>query len=161
MSIRLVIAGNPIDVPSAGENPAWGSAMVAFFRAVESAFNSAIGPYDIPLQTLSIDGATYNPTTSVQNVTNLSFSIAEVRAAFIQYAVYRATDTTAVAESGSIIAVYNTFTSVWNLSQDKVGDASITFTIDSTGQIQFETTSIAGSNHTATITYKAWALTNS
>lgn len=161
MAITITIAGTPIEVPSTSENPGWGDAMVAFFQAVEDAFATAIGPYDVALQTLNIGGATYNPTTSVQDVTNLAFSTSVVRAAFVQYAVYRATDSTAVAESGNIIAVYNTSAATWNLNQDKVGDASITFTIDATGQIQFETAAIAGSNHTATITFKAWALTNS
>ena len=163
MSISITIAGTTIDVPNTSENPNWGPAMVLFFRAVESAFSSAIGPYDIPPQVMSIDGtSTYNPTSSTQNVTGLSFSISTVRAAFCEYSVYRDADgATGVAEAGKLILVYNTETASWDLSQDKLGDASIIFSVDATGQVQFTTTAVGTTNHLGKISFKATALSNS
>jgi hypothetical protein len=162
MSISLTIGGTVIDVPNTSENPNWGNAMVAFFRAVESALASALGPYDVPPQVMSIDGDSYNPASSPVNINGLSFSTSTVRAAFIEYSVYRdATAVTGIAEAGKIIVVYNTDVGAWSISEDHIGDASITFSIDSAGQVQFTTTALGTTPHTGKISFKATALTNS
>lgn len=163
MSISIVIAGTVIEVPNTSDNPNWGPSMVTFFKAVESAFASAIGPYDIPPQIMNIDGTTYNPTATPQNITNLSFSTSTVRAAFVEYSVFRTGDTpTETAyEAGNIIAVYNTTAGTWDVTQDKVGDGRIAITVDATGQFQFTTTAVGTTNHLGKISFKATALTNS
>lgn len=162
MPIPIVIGGTVINVPAAGENPEWGTAMVAFFKAVESAFASALGPYDIPPQVMNIDGASYNPALTPVNINGLSFSTSTVRAAFIEYTVFRDADsTTSVAEAGRIVIVYNTDSGAWDISKDKIGDARIAFYVTSAGQVQFTTTAVGVTNPVGKISFKATALTNS
>ena len=163
MSISITIAGTTIEVPNTSENPNWGPAMVAFFKAVESAFSSAIGPYDIPAQVYNIDGPTFNPTISPESISNLKFSSSTVRAAFIDYTVYRNADdvTDAVIEAGKIIVMYNTDTSIWSMGRDKIGNAKIDFSIDTLGQVQFTTTAVGSIGPVGEISFKATTLTNS
>jgi hypothetical protein len=93
----------------------------------------------------------------------LSFPTSTVRAVYIQYTVYRTDSpiTLSVAEAGNIVAVYNTLTSTWDFSRDKVGDGKIELSIDPSGQVQFTTTSIVAATHLGKISFKATALANS
>lgn len=164
--ISITIGGTVIEVPNTTENPNWGPAMVTFFKAVEGAFASALGPYDIPPQVVNIDGSSYNPASTPVDINGLSFSTTTVRSAFIEYSVYREADYSGPArisgvECGHIVVVYDTLNGTWSFSQDKIGDASITFYVTSAGQIQFTTTAVGTTNHVGKISFKATALTNS
>ena len=160
MSFTITIAGTPIDMPNTSESPNWAPALVQFFKAVENAFTSVIGPYDVPPQVMDIAGDAFNPAATPLNINNLSFSSLVIRAAFISYAVSRAaTGPITDYEAGNIIVLYNG--SNWDISVDKIGDAKITFSIDATGQIQFTTATIGTTPHTGKISFKATALLNS
>jgi hypothetical protein len=158
MSVRITIQGTPIDFPVSADSPNWAPAVTLFAQLVEEALNSAVGTFDISPQVLNIDAS--NPISNA-NVTNLSFSTTDVRAAFIRYSVSRFTSTTSAVECGEIRVVYNPdgpVSNKWNIEQNRTGDASISFTITDNGQVQYSTTALGGINHVGRLTYEARAL---
>lgn len=160
MSYIVTINGTPISMPSSAESPNWAPAIIEFTQAVETALSAAIGAYDVAPQVQNIDA--YNGTGT--DITNLSFSTSNVRAAFIKYSVYRTTNSTTAYEAGNLLAVYNpngTIGSKWEVSRDYVGAGSITFSISDLGQVSFVTTSIAGTGHAGVLSYSGQALLQS
>lgn len=158
MSVIITISGTPINFPSSGESPNWAPAVIQFAQLVAQALSGLIGPFDVAPQTLDISGN--NPGTNV-SIPNLAFSTVSVRAAFIRYAVYRNTTSTTVVEQGNILVAYNPTNptgNLWEINQDKIGDAQISFSITDTGQVEFTTSTLAGSNHVGSIFYSAQAM---
>lgn len=155
---QINIRGTIIDFPDSAESPNWAPAVIQFAEEVAAALDLIIGPFDVAPQVLNIDA--YNPGVNV-NLPNLAFSTTQVRGAIVNYSVFRQTDSNKAAESGLFIIVYNPDGPVnnkWAIAQQKVNDASISFSITDNGQFQFTTTSIAGLNHTGRVTYYAKAL---
>jgi hypothetical protein len=157
----ITIQGTPITFPGAGSSPQWAEAVDQFAVAVEGALNTVIGAFDVSPQALIIDS--YNPGTSI-NIAALSFPTASVRSAFIRYAVFRSTNLTSVYESGELEIVYNPngpTGNKWEVAQQLVGNADITFYVTDTGQVQFSTTVIAGTGHTGLLTFVAQSILQS
>ena len=156
MSVTITIQGTPLEFPTSGTSPDWAPAMVQFAQLVEAALSGVAGSFDVAPQALTIDA--YNPGTNI-DISSLTFPTSDVRAASIPYAVYRATDSTAVTEGGEIFIVYNAANPVsnkWSIAQRvSGGDASISFSITDIGQVQFSTTTLSGSNHVGTISFSA------
>jgi hypothetical protein len=158
----LIIIGNtPINFPSTAESPIWSESIIQFAQAVEAALNIAVGPNDVPPQTLIIDS--YNPGSNV-DIPNLQFSTSEVRGAYIYYTVYRNTSLSTVSENGVILAVYNPTGSVnekWTLSREYTGESSVTISMTDTGQAQLSTATLSGTGHNGILSYYAKALQQS
>lgn len=154
----ITIAGTPIAFPDSAESPNWSSSVIQFAQAVAGALSTAVGTYDVPSQVYTMV-ANVNSDVSLPN---LSFSSSSVRAAFIRYSVYRATDSVNAAEAGTLVIVYNPNSGV-GLKWEKIlvsnGDASVSFTITDAGQVQFSSTILAGGSHTGFVSYVAQALT--
>lgn len=159
----ITISGTPIAFPNTGASPVWSEAVIQFAEAVEEALSGLISTGDVAKQSFLLN-ASHNTASNV-TLTGLSFSIAVVRAAFIRYAVYReTTDPTTAYEAGEMTIVYNAANPTnqkWELQQERVGDASISFTIDDAGQFYFTTTSIGSANHSGRISFVAQSLTQS
>lgn len=158
MAKQVIIQGTVIDFPEDGASPTWAPALVQFAEAVESALANFVGTFDVSPQIFNIDA--FNNVAN-QDITNLSFSTTEVRSVVIEYYVFRQTDSTNASESGVIYANYNDnlpTNSKWELSRQFVGDGEIDFNITDTGQVQFSTTALAGSNHTGNIGFSAKTL---
>lgn len=137
MSVTITIKGTPIDFPSSGESPNWSPAVIQFAQAVEEALLTAVGPDDVPAQVFTLTSG-----GPAQTITNLSFSTATVRAAYIKYSIILI-GTSTTSEAGNIIALYNG--SSWNInSRDYVGEANCTFSITSLGQVTIQVPSVAG-----------------
>ncbi len=97
-----------------------------------------------------------NNQSSAANVTGLLFDGVSTRSFIIDYSVYRQTDTalSALAQSGQLRGVYNTQSSTWFMSDDFSGQNSgATFTILSSGQLQYTSTNIAGANYVGSLKY--------
>jgi hypothetical protein len=154
MSIPINISGTVVNFPSSGESPNYAPAIIQFAQLTAAALAFAIGPFDISPQTFVMGS---NVNTNV-NLPNLSFPVSQVQGAVITYSVLRTTNSVVVSETGEIFVNYNSSFSVghkWEISWDFVGGAQITFNITDTGQVQFSTTSIAGTGYQGTITYSA------
>ena len=161
MSVTIVIAGTVIDFPSSAASPDWSPAIIQFAETVADALSNVVGSFDVVPQRFVIDTA---PNGSDTAITNLSFSTTSVRGAFITYAMYRNTTLETVAESGNLLIVYNTTnssTQKWEVTRDFVGDASVTFVVDDTGQVFINPTALTGASHNGFISFSAKALQNS
>lgn len=158
MSIPITISGTVISFPSSSESPSWAEAVIQFAQAVETALSASAGAYDVAPQVFNIDGSSFNPTASPTNVPNLSFSTTAVRAVMINIATKRTNGVTTVAEETQLFAVYNG--TIWEMSRETTGDASITFTITPDGQVQFATVMLTGTQ-VGILSYSAKALLNS
>ncbi len=162
MSVRIEILGTVINFPSSGQDPNWAPAMVEFAQLIEEALNVAVGPYDVPPQTFNIDG--YN--TGGIDIPNLIFNNTVVRSANITISTYRTntSPSVTVAETREISIVYNPTgptNGKWEIAQDRVGDASISFEVSDDGQFSFVTTSIGAGSHTGILSFVGRALTQS
>lgn len=153
----ITIAGTPIQFPDSGNAPNWAPAVIQFAQQVASALSSTVGSDDVLPQHLSIDSI---PSGTLA-ITNLKFSNINVQGAFIRYTVLRSTTLTTVSETGTIVINYNPNNPVnnkWEYSRERVGDASVTFTISDTGQVSITTTALSGTNHTGFIYFAAQSM---
>jgi hypothetical protein len=166
MAKTLTIKGTNVTIPTSGGSPNWASGIVSALEALTNAVNAVTGTYDVAPQTQNIDA---NNGSSNVALTNLVFPPSEVRAATIFYSVYRITedsganDDQEVAEGGMLNIVYNASNPVsnkWEVTRDYAGDASITFSVTDTGQVQFTTTSLTGINHTGIVSFRAISILN-
>lgn len=95
----------------------------------------------------STDFTIVNNQSSASNVTGLAFSGASVRSFETNYQVYRnttSTGATELSERGKLTGVYSTVAGTWEMTQQAVGNAGITFSITSAGQVQYTSTNITG-----------------
>lgn len=148
-------------MPESATAPNWGEAIDQFAKAVEAALATVVGAFDVPPQALIIDA--YNPGTSV-NIAALSFPTSTVRAAFIRYSVFRSTTTTSAVESGEIMILYNPNGPIgnkWEMGQRQLNNGQISFYVTDTGQVQFSTIALAGSNHQGKLTFTAQSILQS
>lgn len=85
-----------------------------------------------------------------QNVSALLYDSLISRGAQVRYLVDRGTDTAAnkVQQIGTLFIRYDSNTSDWFISEgDMQGDAGVTFTITSGGQVQYTSSNLSGSNY--------------
>lgn len=162
MSLKLIIKGTVINIPSSGASPNWSPAIIEAFKALADAVNSISGTYDISPQTQNIDAN--NSSTNIE-LANLNFPPADVRAATIFYTVYRKTTGTGaqeITEAGTLEISYNDgrSTNKWEMVRTGQGDASIDFNITDLGQIRFTTTALTGDNHKGIVSYRAISILN-
>ncbi len=158
MSIPLNISGTIVEFPSSAQSPNWSVSVIQFAQLVTLALSAVVGPFDVTPQIFTLDS--FNPGTNI-NINSLTFSTAIVRSAEISYDVYRSTSGGSVAESGTISIVYNIANPTnnkWEIAQDRVGDASISFAITDVGQMQFTTGTLSGTGHTGQLAFSAKAL---
>jgi hypothetical protein len=154
----ITIGSQVINFPNSSASPDWSPAIIQFAKAVSQILNTVSGAFDVPNQTFTID--IYNPGTNI-DIPALAFPITQVRAASVNYSVFRQTSTTTAYETGIILAVYNPSNppgSAWEFNIQRVGDAQITFNILDSGQVQFTTQTLTGINHVGKISFVASSL---
>ena len=159
----ITIGSTIISFPDSRESPNWSESVIQFAEAVAAQLSIATGTYDVAPQSMTIDA--YNNASNV-DIPALSFPASNVRAAFINYTVYRSTNSANGDEAGDLIIVYNPNNSVgmkWTVTQgNKTGKgASIAFNVTDTGQVQFTTSALAGTSHAGKIGFYAKAIEQS
>lgn len=162
MSKTVTFGSTPVDIPSSADAPNWASGVTAAFDAIAETLATVAGAFDVPAQSVNIDSS--NPGVPNTDITPLNFPVTNVRAINISYAVYRHTSTTTVYETGNIIAAYsasNPIGAKWEMSQDLISDAQISFNITDLGQVQYTCTAISGAGHTGVITFAGKAILQS
>jgi hypothetical protein len=160
MSVKIIIKGTTITLPSSGASPNWSPAILEAFKALADAVNAITGTYDVAPQVQPIDD---NDSSTNVPIDNLSFPALDVRAATIYYSVYRKTNLDEVTEAGTLEITYNDSRPIntkWEITRMGAGDASIDFNITDLGQIRFTTRSLSGSSHEGKISYRAIAILN-
>jgi hypothetical protein len=169
----VTIGSTIIDFPNSARSPNWAQPVIQFAEAVETALATVVGPFDIGQRVMNIDT---RETDSNIDVTDGAFALAfpinptltqpAVRSAFVRYAVYRKKGTNAaITETGNLLILYNPDSSpVFMIEQDKIGDANVSFTITTTGQVQvsFTDTNLGvGGSVVGRLTYTAQGLKQS
>jgi len=154
----LELQGKIYDYPDPGASPGWGEGATEWAKAINTALTSLLGAGDI----LETSGLLLNNQSIATDVVGLTFSNSIVRAANIQYAIYRTTDSPSVgiAESGTLYLTYNALDvgNEWILTQNKSGDAQVVFSVTSLGQVQYVSSDLSGTNYTGKIIFTAATL---
>lgn len=90
---------------------------------------------------------------SAQNVTGLIFDKTIYKSAAIEFDLYRKTD--APTELSSVVkltAIYKPVANTWTMLQSSEGDdCEVTFSIDSSGQVKYTSSNLAGANYAGSI----------
>lgn len=154
MSRELIIGNDPFQYPDPGDPPGWGEDASDWASAVTEAIESVLGPDDILQTTFNIA----NNTASSTNVNGLIFNNSTVRSAFIEYSLYRVTNTNEVAETGSIEIVYKNNANDWELVREFGGDAGVSFSVTPSGQFQYMSTNVTGTGYVGVMKFRAQAL---
>lgn len=160
MPITLIVNNIPYQYPVPGDSPGWGQGATGWAEEVTAVLNDLVSPTDILPTTFSIA----NNNAVASNVTGLSFNTGLVRAAFIDYSVYRTSTSnpSGQSEGGQLIAVYDNSASTgnkWSLTQGPVnGNSGIIFSMTDAGQIQYTTTDIGTPGYSGVIKFSATTL---
>lgn len=161
MPVSLTVNGTTYQYPVPGEDPSWGSEATDWAKAITNVLNTLIAPGDI-LQTSFVINNNINIPT---NVNGLIFDSGTVRAANIDYVVYRISTSNnyGQTESGRIHLTFDDSAPVnqkWTLSQTSSGTQSgIVFSIDdATGQIQYTSSDIGTLGYVGNIKFSARVL---
>lgn len=156
MAISLIVDGVEYTFPTTGDT-AWGENVTDWAEGVTEALESIQVVGDIGLSSFSIDNNISTPTS----VDGLVFDPSSIRGAVINYSVYRVTTgigATEIAETGVMVLSYKDTAADWDLSRYANNDAGVTFSVTTSGQIQYETTNFTGSAHSGTVTFRAQVL---
>lgn len=156
--MTIVIAGTVIDFPNSSASPNWSPALIQFAEAVEQALSGIVGTYDISPRTFALDAV---PNATATDVPSLAFPTSEVRGAFVQYTVYRTTDSANAAETGTLSLIYNPNMGTglkWEMTRQCVGNGQVVFTCLDTGQVQVTLTALSGTGHSGRLNYTAKAI---
>jgi hypothetical protein len=163
-TVPININGITVNFPASGDSPNWSPAVIQAIELIAEALTISAGPFDIPPQNFVM---TSNVNTNVP-IPNLEFPVSAVQGSIIFYGVQRSTNSTKVSQSGILILNYDPTQSpgsLWQITDEfasaNSNGADITFNVTDVGQLQFSTTSIAGTGHTGTINFRALAVLNS
>ena len=155
MSKQLQIGNKTFTYPDAGDNPGWGEDAAAWASAVTTALETVQGANDLPATSTALS----NDVSSDTAITGLSFNLAEVRRATVEYVIVRIFDAGAstIVESGTITGDYDGTT--FSISIEASDDSGITFNANNSGQIQYQSDDKTD-NVSITMTYTAKTIDN-
>lgn len=158
---NINIAGTIVPFPDSGSSPNWAPAVIEAIQLIAQALQISAGPFDIPPQNYVM---TANVNTNVP-IPNLSFPVTDVSGAIVFYNVGRATNSVVVSQSGFLMLNYDSSRGPglkWQVTDQYTNSgAQIVFNMTDVGQMQFSTTSIAGTGHTGHINFRGLAVLNS
>lgn len=159
MSIVLLVNGTAYPYPNPGEDPNWGQGATDWAGAVTEALNTLLAPGDILQTTFSID----NNIALATNINGLVFDPGTVRAANIDYAIYRTStlNPSGNAETGIIHLIYDDSASAgskWKFSQSIDGASGVSLSITDAGQVQYTSSDIGTAGYSGTIKFRARTL---
>jgi len=160
MAVTLTVNSTPFQYPTPGDEPGWGEAATGWATEVTNVLNSLLGPGDLLETTFTVA----NNVSSDTNITGLAFDTGTVRAAFIEYSIYRTTasSTSGNAESGVMSMVFDnsaSSTNKWLVAiGSQAGTSGVTFSVTDAGQVQYQSTNISGATYVGTMKFKASSL---
>lgn len=155
----LVINNTTYNYPGTGEDPGWGDDATGWAEAVTGVLNTLLSSGDLLETTFNIA----NNISASTNVVGLSFDTATVRAAVIDYSIYRISSTNASgqSETGQLFIVYDNSASSgnqWLLSRETNGDAGVNFDITDSGQFTYTSNDIGATGYSGVMKFKAKTL---
>jgi len=160
MPVTLIVNNIPYEYPIPGDSPGWGQGATGWAEEVTAVLTDLLGPNDIPETTFSIGNAVGTATS----INGLVFNTGQVRAAFINYTVYRTSTSnpSGFSEAGELILVYDNLASAgnkWSITQGPVnGNSGIIFSVTDSGQVQYTSSDIGTLGYSAVIHFAAQTL---
>lgn len=157
MPESIVVNSIPIEYPAPGDSPGWGEAATQFAVEVAEVLNDLNNPNDILETTFNVA----NNVSVFTNISGLSFSTGQVRAASIDFSVNRESDTnpSGNSEIGLMQLVYDDNAapgSKWLMAIGaSSGVSGITFNITDAGQVQYKSSDIGSTNYSGQIRFRA------
>jgi uncharacterized protein YjbI with pentapeptide repeats len=152
MSKTVIVGTEEFEIPLEGENPGYGEQLSDFFVAVADALQNVQQPNDI----LSTAANIANNVTTPTNIPGFSFDTAEVQSINSEFLIKRTTDVPAqvLTESGFVEGNFDGTN--WSISIRTTGGYSgVDLSITPSGQIQYVSTDLTGSNYAGQITFRA------
>ena len=149
---NLTVNNNTYVYPDSGSEPGWGGEATDWASAVTEVLNSLSGAGTINETQSTIEVAVTN-----NDVAGLTFNSAIVEGADITYRIYRKTDSTELAEKGTMHVVYKPGSvEKWFISRIITAgdDSKVTFDIDVNGQVKYTSLAITGPNYEGYIKFK-------
>lgn len=153
MATTVTIAGSTYSLPQQGDSPPWGTDLTDLIQALVNVAAVTTGTGDILTTSFSLGNNTSG------TVTGLAFDTSVIRSASIAYSIYRTSSTNEFSEQGVILIAYKSTANTWELAQWSVGNAGVTFTISSAGQISFASTDIGSTSYSGKLKFSAKAFT--
>jgi len=161
----LTVGSEEFEFPLEGENAGYGSEITDWAEAVTTALQTVQKPNDIPTTSEILLNAEIALNTQ-EPIPGFSFSTAEVIAIEGKYLFKRSYTT---IEDGNVVEmevgfIEGFFNGVgWGISIRTTGDVGILLTIDSTGQLLYQTTKnfpVGATNKNLSIVYEAKVINN-
>lgn len=158
MSIELTILGNTYEYPSAGQDPNWSGDATDWAEAVTDVINSLLGAGDILKASTTIDN---NISSTI--ISGMIFNPITIRAANINYSIYRESNSTTsgYSETGTIYLTYDTAAapgSRWLLGQNSIGTSGVIFSVTDLGQVYYTSNDIGAAGYSGVIKFSARTL---
>jgi len=151
MPKSLTIGTEIFEFPLSGETGNYGSEVTDWATAVSDGLATVFQPNDILFTTVAIS----NNISSPVSITGFSFDTAEVISINAEYRIQRTTDSPAnnLVESGVLQGYFDGTN--WGISQERQGDAGVTFDITAGGQVTYTSTNLTGTNYSGVISFRA------
>ena len=105
-----------------------------------------------------------NNQASAVNITGFQINKDQISAAFVDFLVQRVTTSTGaveLVEAGKLTALYNPTSDNWSLVEESVNNpenSGVTFSITSTGQMQYTSSNVGGTPSISRVVYRARVL---
>lgn len=155
MSETVSIQGTDYTLNIQGDNPPFGEQQSELIRALVDVANASASGTDILPTSFTLT----NNTAVAANITGASFDSSQVRAAFMNYSIYIATNSVELSEAGQLIITYKSVANSWELVRYAAGDSQVTFSITTSGQIQYISSNVAGTGYSAKLKFSAKTFT--
>lgn len=103
----------------------------------------------------TVDQAVNNNQAAAQNIGGLIVDGTVTRSAVFKYSIYRVSSLEEYTQTGQLRVTYKTVADSYSISDDFAGDDSgVTFSVDSTGQIQYTSTNLSGTGYSGNLKIK-------
>lgn len=162
MSKTLVVNSIPFEYPEQGEQQPWGESATAWASEVTDLLNFVVGTFD------KLESAAEIKEVQATNasISGLVFPSSSVRSFVLTGSISRKYTTAtlpagspapfSIAEEFTLTGIYNDTTATWTIQKESVGETFVTFDIDSSGQVSYQSENLTSGtlyNLTATAGY--------
>ena len=140
------------EIPEQGESPTYGEQLTDYLSAIADTVNGLIGPYDSNNKLFTFT----NSVTAFTDITGASIDPTAVDGAILTYAIRRTSSSVTATEAGQLTITYNSSNSTsakFDTAQFKAGSAGFTFYVADDGNVQYQSTDLAGSGYTNRLRY--------
>jgi hypothetical protein len=154
MAVTLIVNNVPFDYPEQGEQQPWGESATNWASEVTKVLASLKSSSDI----LETSAAINNNQSTQESIQGLFFDSLTVRSFIINGNITRTTDAVQQYEEFQLRGLYRGPVLGWTLQQESLSNSGVVFSITSSGQLQYTSTSISGVNYSGVIKFKAIAI---